>query len=337
MSSFTILLFTILLLYYSTILVDEYFDATVREVFDNENIYPNVIVFSKTKDGERFIFKQESDDVNVTPLFHCSRHNYWYSYVPFDKIQILKHVKLSIISFCRWFGLPNINMNNLKKWQDENQMLLRFKKIDVTKERRWQIRSGGPGNYEPEWLPKITFNLGIDENNFFYLFDSKEATKCGKTKCLYKSWRVDKIEQHRTQCSDTTDVKSKQVFYGKRENQFEKYSIPENFFQNPEFKFAVFDLETTETFSDDAEAKLKILSIGLYSNIDNKQYYFERKSSSFEDGQQLVNDFMEKLQELADEYQSSLPKEIQLEIYRLKDQVLQLSTVNSKDSKLVKQ
>ena len=89
-------------------------------------------------------------------------------------------------------------------------MLLRFQRIDVTKEKRWQIRSGFP-QYDPEWIPKTIFYLGIDSDDYLYLYDKKSSVKCGKTKCQFKTWRVDTIERHRAQCSDSTEVKTKQV------------------------------------------------------------------------------------------------------------------------------
>ena len=264
------------------------------------------------------MYNGESTNVDVIPLFHSSKNDYWFSFVDFEKIKVNKFVKLTPTALCRWFDLPPIDMRHMKQWQDKNRILFRFVKLDVTKERRWQQRSGYP-NYEPAWIPKITFNLGIDDQDYVYLYDRKESVKCGKNKCLFKTWRSDKIDRHRGQCSDTTQIKTMQTFYGKPDTKYDHMTIPKVFFDNPEFKFAVFDLETVETKSDVAEAKLKLLSIGLYSNIDNQEYYFERKSSSIEDGQKMVNQFLEKLQELADLYQSSLPPQIQSEIIRLKE------------------
>ena len=67
------------------------------------------------------------------------------------------------------------------------------------------------------------------------------------------------------------------------------------------------------------KATLAILSIGLNSNIDNETHYYERKSSDPEDGYKMVESFLDKLFELAEQYQETLPTEVRREWESLKE------------------
>ena len=67
------------------------------------------------------------------------------------------------------------------------------------------------------------------------------------------------------------------------------------------------------------KATLVLLSIGLYSNLDNKTRYYERASSQPKDGYQIVKDFMDNLFELCEKFQESLPREIMREYESLQE------------------
>ena len=62
-----------------------------------------------------------------------------------------------------------------------------------------------------------------------------------------------------------------------------------------------------------------ILSIGLTSNLDNQLHYFERESSNSEDGYKMVANFLDKLLELAEKFQETLPSEIERELESLQE------------------
>ena len=62
-----------------------------------------------------------------------------------------------------------------------------------------------------------------------------------------------------------------------------------------------------------------ILSIGLTSNLDNQLHYFERESSNSEDGYKMVANFLDKLLELAETFQQTLPTEIDTELESLQE------------------
>ena len=147
--------------------------------------------------------------------------------------------------------------------------------------------------------------------------------------CRFSTQRKDKLKRHRDQCKDTSQIVCKKVCYGLEEPAFDDFDFDESFLDDPNFKFATFDLETAEVYSDIAEAKLRILSIGLYSNIDEQQYYYERESSNVEDGQKMVDQFIERLFILATLFQANLPPQIIDELERIKER-FQLLTLDSK-------
>ena len=72
------------------------------------------------------------------------------------------------------------------------------------------------------------------------------------------------------------------------------------------------------------KATLTILSIGLNSNIDGQTHYYERKSSDPKDGYAMVKEFLEKLFELAEKYQETLPPAIHRELESLQEQFIKL-------------
>ena len=107
---------------------------------------------------------------------------------------------------------------------------------------------------EPTWTPKITLSIGIESHPFdcVYLADFKEQEKCENEKCGFSSPRKDRMKRHRDVCRDTTEIVTKRVCYGLHVEE-DKTSIPDDFFTNPKFHFAVFDIETVERPSDQVE------------------------------------------------------------------------------------
>ena len=77
--------------------------------------------------------------------------------------------------------------------------------------------------------------------------------------------------------------------------------------------FAVFDIETAESLSENESilAVQKVISIGCATNIPGYgSKWFCRQSSSSKHGQDMVDDFMEYLEELQSGLQAFIPGEI---------------------------
>ena len=228
----------------------------------------------------------------------------YYSYVDWETVKI-KPVKLSVDNFVTWFGFNHLDINNLIEWQNQHRVLLRFyKTTNKVDYRDGLTRSNCPGDLKPKWKPRMILYLLITDfpfTEFILTTQIKyEPVKCGKPGCGFKASRPSTIEAHRSQCRNYTEIKSKQISYGK--------PLPS---MAPSFKLCVFDIETLEEESpkDNIEATLKLLSIGVATNLNGyESRYFVRNSSRMDSGQSTVNQFMDYLMILKNKYEKSLPK-----------------------------
>ena len=299
---------------------EKYFDASVDECYDEKALYDDVIIFVKNRSKNVFTFKGESDDESFkVPLFHCPNNDYWYSYVPFQNVKVTKHIKLSIDNLCHIMGLPPFTLDNLLTWQKVYKISINFRSVDFSKNYQNQLQNQSiPGQVKLE-NPIMSIDIGVEKFPFdyCYMFNFKQPARCSKPDCYFKTQRKDRMARHEEQCASETKIVAKQQFYGKEDTTFDNWSISSSFFTNPSFKFATFDIETYEMESPLAEAKLVILSIGLTTNMGDRSFYFERKSSSAEHGQEMVNDFMDKLEEMATFYLSEIGPEIDEELEKI--------------------
>ena len=109
---------------------------------------------------------------------------------------------------------------------------------------------------------------------------------------------------HEENCKVETVVKSKQQSYGRPYNMME--DLIENDILSEEMRnftidhFTVYDIETVQT-SIDGEERLIPISIAVSSTFTEDRY-FERKSSSPEDGEKMVSEFMNYLVEINELY-----------------------------------
>ena len=159
----------------------------------------------------------------------------YYSYVEWNTVQIWD-VKLSINDFNIWFRCDELDIHNLIAWQNENKILLRFYKTTSKIDPRDGLsRNNCPGDYDPDWEPKMTLYFLINDypfNEFILTTEMKsKPIACGKPNCNYQAARASTIEKHRSNCRDYTEIESKQVSYGKPVKSME-----------PIFKFCVFFL-----------------------------------------------------------------------------------------------
>ena len=243
------------------------------------------------------------------PLFRRKRgaDEIYYSYVDWTLVKN-ERVGLTIENFTPWLNTEPLILDDLFDWMDQERVLLRFyrKQEDVTDRQKRYLhkRTNCPGDYEPEWRPKMQFYIFITEYPFetFELSTEKPIVelKCGMPDCGFRTPRRDKLEKHRKTCRNYTLVTSKQRMYGNKQELIE-----------PVFKFACFDIETIEKPSEFAEATLELLSIGCATNVSGlESKYFVRDSSSAIDGQAIVDQFMDYLFQLNNSYESCLPAEL---------------------------
>ena len=267
-----------------------------------------------------FTYKGESDDESFkVPMFHCPNNDYWYSYVPFQNIKVTKFIKLSIDNLCHILGLPSFTLDNLLTWQQVYKVAINFKSVDFSKNYQNQLQNQSvPGLFEIN-NPVLTIDIGVEKFPFeyCYIYNYKQPAMCSKPNCGFETLRKDKMARHENQCCDETKIVAKQQFYGQEDTTFDDWSISASFFTNPSFKFAVFDIETCEMENPTVEAKCVLLSIGLTTNMGDRSFYYERKSSSPEHGQEIVDEFMDQLDAMAKFYLSEIGPEVEAEVERI--------------------
>ena len=170
---------------------------------------------------------------------------------------------------------------------------------------------------------KIT--VGFDDTNNVYWIPNvgliKKQFRCSKYpgKCLYSTTVKTTFDRHEAACTDESIVESKQIAYGPNQNMGD-YAIdagilPDEFKKYRQRHIVCWDIETLETNTNCDEpgqqAILKPLSIATSTNIpDQQDQFWVRKSSAPNDGQQLVDEFLDYLFRLENSYYETIPHEI---------------------------
>ena len=128
---------------------------------------------------------------------------------------------------------------------------------------------------------------------------------CSKNEfCFYQSTESANVRIHEENCKVETQVTGKQIPYGKPYNMIE--DLIENEILSEEMRnftidhFTVFDIETCQIVVDNEERLIPI-SIAVASTFTEDRY-FERESSSPEDGDKMVSNFMNYLVEINELY-----------------------------------
>ena len=163
-----------------------------------------------------------------------------------------------------------------------------------------------------------------DEQNTYWIPNIdliRKQFRCSKLpgKCLYSTTEKTHFDRHIKTCTDESIVKSKQETYGPNQNMTD-YAIdagllPEKFKHYRQQYVICWDIETLETNEQcDApgqQAILKPLSIACSTNIPNQaDQFWMRKSSAAKHGQELVDEFLDYLFKLENDYFETIPDEI---------------------------
>lgn len=127
---------------------------------------------------------------------------------------------------------------------------------------------------------------------------------CINENCFYQPTRNDNMKTHEETCSVETVVTADQQPYGKPNDMIDE--LIRNEILSEEMRnfsidhFCVYDIEVVQK-DIDGETRLIPISIAVSSTFTEDRY-FERKTSSPEDGDKMVSDFMEYLTEIYELY-----------------------------------
>ena len=138
-------------------------------------------------------------------------------------------------------------------------------------------------------------------------------------KCLYHTTEQTNYNDHIKTCTDQTKITSKRRIYGPPADAMtlaiSHGILPQSFKDYRQKYLATWDIETLESSTEDLTsiqvAIQKIVSVGVASNLPNQSdKFFIRESSQPEDGQKLVDRFLDELFRLESCYYESIPDEI---------------------------
>ena len=146
-------------------------------------------------------------------------------------------------------------------------------------------------------------------------------------KCLYNTTEHTHFQDHVQNCTDQSEVKAKRTTFGPASNALDMAIdaglLPSEFKDFRQKFLASWDIETLEVESDLTsiqQAVHKVASIAVASNLPNQpDKFFVRESSKAEDGQKLVDDFLDELFRLEACYNKIIPSEIKQAKEKLKD------------------
>ena len=122
--------------------------------------------------------------------------------------------------------------------------------------------------------------------------------------CFYRSKYSHHVKDHMETCSVETNVKSVQHSYGDIKTHISSLVkdkiLPETLLDFKVTDLVCFDIETVNR-DDEGESDLRPISIAVASTLEDTKY-FERSTSSPEDGLKLVADFLDYLDHLQSVY-----------------------------------
>ena len=157
------------------------------------------------------------------------------------------------------------------------------------------------------------------EGLVFRDIENKKISVC-KT-CNETFARADHLKRHtdnETACTTEPTIKPKSRTYGASENVpqelFEAGYIDECHLNFKQPNFGCFDIETTESISDDdtrEKAILATLSISFASSIDCEPVFLVRNGDTLQDGKDLVQRFFKVIQEKAAVFKTTVPQKFE--------------------------
>ena len=144
---------------------------------------------------------------------------------------------------------------------------------------------------------------------------------CGKSRsCLYSTNKLFNLKRHESSCRDHVKVKYKEQFYGTNQN-VRKELIELGVLKADDNNMAKFVTWDIESFNSPRSEKVgestiiygkqEVVSIAISCNFSGSgNYFFIRRSMDHLAGVTLVQLFLEKLNDLSEDYYCSLPSKI---------------------------
>ena len=138
-------------------------------------------------------------------------------------------------------------------------------------------------------------------------------------KCLYHTTEQTNYNDHIRTCTDQTKITAKRRTYGPSNDALSQAIshgiLPSSFKDYRQKYLATWDIETleasTEGLTSIQQAIQRIASVAVASNLPNQsEEFFIRESSKPDDGQKLVDRFLDELFRLESCYYDSIPDEI---------------------------
>ena len=159
----------------------------------------------------------------------------------------------------------------------------------------------------------------------------QEAHPCSKCQMIFSS--AFNRSRHEDVCTDEVKVSTKQIRLGDNELELEKLIrlgyLPASFRNYRQHLLACFDIETLEEKVEEQvsdwtckEAHCRIVSLALASNVPGYSTKFlMRKSSDPADEQKLIDEFVDELYDLHEQYLAEIPPAIKNAIAELEHDI----------------
>ena len=233
------------------------------------------------------------------------------------------------------YGKPAmIDIEWVPTYQAENRIRVCFRRIieRETKSGFTEYLTNDydcPGDYcstEPDFKQWPRVFIGIKEKDYawppkHYHWMTKERHwrpfSCSIKGCLFSCDRQSKLDMHIKQCRNDTEVKSKFKVWGEKEKPF-KMLIEEGYL-DADFKlpglYATYDTETLDVKMTcecpEDTVELRLVSAAVGSNIaGDKPRFFIRQDSTYPAVQEMVDDMLDHLRDLADRRKNSFTFDI---------------------------
>ena len=280
-----------------------------------------MIIQAKQAEKSKLIYIKPKEIVGVPVFFITNKHQHLISGWSLSDLKSRQPIKMEMENIFKMFGEP-YEPFELCSPPD-------FLEIYSMEKNKAIIDNTLPG--EPNQSNKIM--VAFKDDMCHWVPNSEQIVKifrCDKLpgKCLYQTTEETTFRRHFKSCTDQTTINSKSRSYGQPSNNLQMaidHGILPAHFRNFRQKYlATFDLETLEqhpeSFIEGQQAVHKVASIAIATNLpDTKNRFFMRDSSDPEDGQKMVDEFLDTLFEWEQKYQEAIPDEIKEAYFSLAD------------------
>ena len=286
-----------------------------------EQHFDRVIIEAKRAEKSKLIYIRPTEITGIPVFFVKNKHQHLITGWSLSDLKSRQPIRMEMENIFKMFGKPYERFD----WSSPPDFLEMF----GMENNKAIIDNTLPG--EPNQPNKIM--VAFQDGMSHWIPNSEQIVtifRCEKYpgKCLYQTVHDETFKRHVKACTDQTTINSKCRSYGEPNNSLEMaidHGILPAHFRNFRQKYlATFDLETLEqdpeSFVEGQQAVHKVASIALGSNLPGTtDRVFIRDSSEPEDGQKMVDDFLDALFELEQKYQEMIPDEIKEALHSLAD------------------